>query len=114
LGAAYVSGLLDVPTALRIAYENGLVASALKGKMVHTTMPSAHLDKLPSAELHLAAVNHVVVPAHEASGQQEEVWPLAPQPSPLSLKHTPQSLPHPLALTFYALTLYVLLAYFGR
>jgi acyl carrier protein len=60
IAAAYVSGLMDVGTALRIAYENGLVAAALTGKMLHTTIPSSQLPLLPSGELHLAAINHVV------------------------------------------------------
>ena len=40
LAAAYVSGIIDVPTALRIAYENGVVAASLQGKMLHTTLPA--------------------------------------------------------------------------
>lgn len=60
IAAAYVSGLIDVRTALRIAYENGLVAAALSGKMLHTTIPSSQLPLLPSGELHLAAINNVV------------------------------------------------------
>ena len=61
LAAAYVSGIIDAASALRIAYENGIVAAALSGKMVHTTIPSSQLSLLPSSELHLAAINHVVV-----------------------------------------------------
>lgn len=60
IAAAYVSGLIDVGTALRIAYENGLVAAALAGKMLHTTIPSRQLPLLPSGELHLAAINNVL------------------------------------------------------
>ena len=29
IAAAYVSGLVDIPTALRIAFENGTVAAAM-------------------------------------------------------------------------------------
>ena len=57
IAAAYVSGLIDVPTALRIAFENGTVASAVDGKMAHTVMPLAKVSELP-AELHVAAINY--------------------------------------------------------
>ena len=50
--------MIDASCALRIAYENGVVASVLSGKMLHTTVPSSQLSQLPAQELHLAAVNH--------------------------------------------------------
>lgn len=50
--------MVDVSTALRIAFENGVVAAAMSGKMLHTTLPAAQLSQLPASELHLAAVNH--------------------------------------------------------
>ena len=62
ISAAYVSGILDLRAALRIAYENCLVAAALTGKMVHTYINADALSLLPNGEAYLAAVNHEVPP----------------------------------------------------
>lgn len=57
IAAAYVSGFVDVEMALRIAYENGVVASAMEGKMVHTMLPPANISTLPDG-VNLAAINY--------------------------------------------------------
>jgi len=77
LAAAYVSGILTVPWALRIAYENGTVAASLQGKMLHTTIPADQLHLLPHKNMYLAGVNHGVLGTTDVSvtlcGQPEAV-----------------------------------------